>query len=346
MTRTGTVTKLDEPGWLTESQAAVRPAMAAAVGHLRPQMRRVCEYQLGWRDDAGRPVQAGAGKLIRPTLTLVSAAAVGGAVESALSAAVAVELMHNCTLLQDDVMDQDPVRRHRPTAWAVFGPSAAVLAGDALLALAFAVLARTPAQLAGTAAAQLARTIDELIEGQALDLSFERTIGVSVADAVRMSAAKTAALLGCACALGGLYGGADEPTRVLLDRYGRHLGLAFQHRDDLLGIWGDPERTGKPAMADLRRRKKSLPVVAALAADNPAAARLRTRYADPTPFADPDELRELAALVEEAGGRDWSERAAGDELRQAAGVLGELGRVGVATDRLASIGELIVTRDG
>ncbi|MBF9131650.1 polyprenyl synthetase family protein [Plantactinospora sp. S1510] len=343
MTTLGIHSDRDDVGWLAESQAAVRPAMLAAIGDLRPQMRAVCEYQLGWRDSEGRPVEATTGKLIRPALTLTSAAAVGGEIGAALPAAVAVELMHNCTLLQDDVMDQDTVRRHRPAAWTVFGESAAVLAGDALLALSFAVLARTPPQLAGPAAAQLARTTDELIEGQALDLSFEETNLVSVADGERMSAAKTAALLGCACALGGLYAGAGEPTRILLERYGRHLGMAFQHRDDLLGIWGDPRLTGKPAMADLRRRKKSLPVVAALAADNPAAARLRSRYADATPCTDA-ELRDLADLVDEAGGRAWSERAARREVELARETLVELARFDVDTVRLTAIGRLIVGR--
>lgn len=333
-----TTAPLDVSAWLSEVQRAARPALVAALSTLNPRMRRICEYQLGWLDGHS------AGKSIRPLLTLACAEAVGADSDCAMPAAVAVELLHNCTLLQDDVMDEDPTRRHRPAAWTVFGASPAILAGDALLALAFAVLARSGHAAAAPAIRELERTVDELIEGQAMDLEFEGAEAIAVDDCLRMTMAKTGSLLGCACLLGGLFGGADEAACGALARFGRHLGLAYQLRDDLLGIWGDPHRTGKPAGADLRRRKKSLPVVAALAANNDASERLRVLYSRPEPF-DDAEARLVAELVRDAGGRAFAERLADAELAAAADALAFLTRLGATCDRLAILGRFVIGRD-
>ena len=326
------------PVWSAGVRAEVRPAVEAALRRLHPRTRRVCEYQLGWADEQA------AGKSIRPMLTLVCAEAVHGDPAAAMPAAVAVELLHNGTLLQDDVMDGDRTRRHRPAAWTVFGASAAILAGDALLALAVAVAAGSAHPAAGRAATELMGTVAELVEGQAMDLEFEVTGTVGLDECLAMTAAKTAALVGCACRLGGLFGGADEAARAALDRYGRHLGLAYQLRDDLLGIWGDPRRTGKATLADLRRRKKSLPVVAALTAGGAASARLRELYARPEPF-DESDVQLVARLVEEAGGREVAERLARAELDGAAGALARLAELGAATDRLAALGRFVLARE-
>lgn len=323
------------PAWPADLRVEVRPGVEAALRGLHPRIRRVCEYQFGWADGQA------AGKSIRPLLTLACAEAVGGDPAGAMPAAVAVELLHNGTLLQDDVMDDDRTRRHRPAAWTVFGAAPAILAGDALLALAVAVVAGSGRP---TAAQELMGTVAELVEGQAMDLEFETTGTVGLDDCLAMTAAKTGSLVGCACRLGGLFAGAGEAARAALDRYGRHLGLAYQLRDDLLGIWGDPRRTGKAALADLRRRKKSLPVVAALAADGAAGGQLRDLYARPEPFSE-DEARLVARLAEEAGGRDTAERLARAELDGAATALAELDRLGAATDHLAALGRFVLARE-
>ncbi|GIG88356.1 polyprenyl synthetase family protein [Plantactinospora endophytica] len=346
MTR-GSQTGVDDPaGWLADIQAQITPEVMSAVDRLNPWTRRVCGYQLGWLDRHGRPDGAPGGKAIRPALALASARAVGGATATAtaMPAAVAVELLHTCTLLQDDVMDQDPTRRHRPAAWTVFGPARAILAGDSLLALAFEVLSRSGHPAAAQAANDLAATIDELIEGQSMDLAFEGAESVSLADCVRMSTAKTGSLLACACRLGGLFGGAGEAARDVLARFGRHLGMAYQLRDDLLGIWGDPRQTGKPALVDLRRRKKSLPVAAALAAGNDAADQLGRLYTGTDPLTG-DRLARAARLVEEAGGRAWAERAVGEEVAAAGRALTELSRHGAASRLLAALGDFVAGRD-
>jgi geranylgeranyl diphosphate synthase type I len=183
--------------------------------------------------------------------------------------------VHAFSLLHDDIMDGDTSRRRRPTVWAAYGTGPAVLAGDALFALAVETLA---VEAAGPQAVRLLSVaLQDLVRGQADDLLFA-TRPWTGPERVRpdeyrtMAEHKTGALLGCAAALGALLGGAPPATVAALDRAGRHLGIAFQVVDDLLGIWGDPAVTGKPVYGDLREHKKTFPVLAAL--DSPAADRL------------------------------------------------------------------------
>lgn len=294
----------------------IDPALRAAVDTLPDAMRRIAGYHFGWWDEAGRPVDARGGKAIRPALVLLTAQAVGGTAAAAIPAAVAVELVHNFSLVHDDVMDEDAVRHHRPTVWRAFGANLAVLAGDALQVLAFDVLAASghPAAVAGLR--MLGAAVQELIDGQRADLSFERRADVGLAECRAMAMAKTGALLGCACALGASFGGGEQEQVRRLRRFGADIGLAFQHVDDLLGIWGDPAVTGKPVYSDLRGHKKSLPVVAALSADSPAGRELGALYLRDRPLSA-GERRHAAELVDVAGGRVWSRAEAARLLAQA-----------------------------
>lgn len=267
---------------LDACRARLDPAMRAAVDTLSPAVREIIGYHLGWSD---RP-RGGGGKAIRPALTMLSAAGVGGNPEAALPAAVAVELMHNFSLLHDDVMDRDRTRRHRSTAWVVYGVGPAILAGDAALTLAMDVLAASRHPGSELALRLLGSAVQELVDGQVADLTFERRADVGLRDCVGMAEHKTGALLGCACALGALFGGGSPEQVRALDRFGRELGLAFQLVDDLLGIWGDPATTGKPVNSDLRCGKKSLPVVAALTSGTPAGRALGALYHRATELSD------------------------------------------------------------
>jgi geranylgeranyl diphosphate synthase type I len=215
-----------------------------------------------------------------------------------VAAAAAVELAHNFTLLHDDVIDRDRTRRHRPTAWTVFGAENAILAGDAMLALALRLVG-------GEAATRLAECVIEICDGQYEDCAFERRDDVTLEECLTMAGKKTGALLGCACALGGLAVRAEPPAVAALDLFGREIGMAFQLTDDLLGIWGDPALTGKPVGADLSARKKSLPVVAALSAHSAAAGELARLYALGQDFTE-YEVRRATDAVERAGGRAWA----------------------------------------
>ncbi len=280
----------------------VGPALAEAVDRLDDHLRLVVGYHLGWWDATGEPTRGDGGKGLRPRLALLAAAAAGDEAAEAVPAAVAVELVHNFSLLHDDIMDGDIERRHRPTAWTVYGTGSAILAGDALLTLAGDVLLESGSATATWAQRCLSGATSRLIRGQSADLGFERRMDVSAAECLQMAADKTAALISCSCALGGILVEAPPDLVLELAKYGEALGLAFQVVDDLLGIWGCPAETGKPVLADLRVRKKSVPVVAALTSRTPAAAELRCLYDRPGPL-DEDALRRAAELVELTGGR-------------------------------------------
>ncbi|MFH9587336.1 family 2 encapsulin nanocompartment cargo protein polyprenyl transferase [Streptomyces luteogriseus] len=303
---------------LERARAEVDPVLRAALGSLPGPLRRIALYHFGWERADGSPAEGGSGKAIRPALVLAAAAALGGpeARAGAARAAAAVELVHNFTLLHDDVMDRDATRRHRPTAWTVFGDADAILAGDTLQALALRLLAQDPHPASPAAAARLADCVIELCAGQHADTALERCAPAEVTldGVLAMAEAKTGALLGSACAIGGLYAGASDGEVEALDAFGREAGLAFQLIDDVIGIWGDPSRTGKPVGADLAARKKSLPVVAAFASGTPAAAELAGLYARPS---DEGDLDHIALTVERAGGRDWAQGEAADRMARA-----------------------------
>jgi geranylgeranyl diphosphate synthase, type I len=312
-----------QPDALGATRLLVQPAIERAVREYCPFMEPVVGYHAGWLDLDGRPANAASGKAVRPALVLLAAQAKGGPPEPAVPAAVAVELVHDFSLLHDDVMDGDTLRRNRPAAWTAFGTAPAILAGDALIVAAFQVLGEVPFADRAAAASILATTVQRLIHGQVRDLEFEARGDVSLADAVWMAGEKTAALFGCSCSLGALAGGSSGPALAALTAVAEQLGLAFQLVDDLLGIWGDAT-TGKPTLAGLRRRKKSLPVVAALRSQSAAGRRLGELYASPSALSDSD-LLAAASLVEEAGGREWAQREAAARLTNAARSLRGLG---------------------
>ncbi len=316
----------------------VTPALRVVVKRLPTEIADLAAHHFGWASGGD------GGKAVRATLALLSAEAVGGRPADALDAAVAVELVHNFSLLHDDVMDGDRTRRHRPTAWVAFGIPAAILAGDALLALAGHVLAESDGPLAGPGPSWLAEALLALVEGQNADLNLAGRARVGLAECVEMAAGKTAALLGASCALGACAGGADAGRTAALREFGNQLGLAFQLVDDLLGIWGDPRVTGKPVRADLAARKRSLPVVAALNAGGAAARELAERYASPEPFGEAGELA-VAALIEQAGGRDWARAESRRRLDAALAALAAAGPVPRAAARLTRIAHLVVDRD-
>ena len=336
---------------LAWSSSIVEPALRAAVGTLPSSMRCIAGYHFGWWDEHGqsyRPPEkadkAHGGKAIRPTLALLSAQAVGGVAAVAAPAAAAVELVHNFSLLHDDVMDGDVTRRHRPTAWSVFGVNAAILAGDALLTLALDVLAASghPAATEGTR--MLSAAVQDLLDGQSADLAFEQRAQVEVTECLRMAERKTGALMGCACAVGASFGGGSLEQVQYLRGFGDHLGLAFQHVDDLLGIRGDPAVTGKPVYSDLRSRKKSLPVVATLTSNTPAGHELAALYHQQAPLSDTDLVRAVE-LIDLAGGQVWSQSQVEDLLARAMGNLRSAHPTQRAARELSALARLATHRD-
>jgi geranylgeranyl diphosphate synthase type I len=339
------------PEILARARKASGPAMAVAIDRLPPEIRRLATYHLGWTDTDGRPLQAPGGKGIRPALALLSAEAAWADGAVGVPGGVAVELVHNYSLIHDDIIDGDIERHHRPTVWSVWGVGQAIIAGDALETLAHQVLLESPPAGAAAAAA-LSTATAEMIAGQSDDIAFERRNNVSVEECMAMSAAKTGALLGCAASIGAILAGAPAATIGALRDFGRHLGLAFQAVDDLLGIWGDPARTGKPAGSDLRQRKKSMPIVSALAAGGDEAEELRALLLGPgngnrelLPPLDDAQVSRTAYLVEACGGREWATVRAKSHLDSALGALERVRLSAVPQRELADIAAFVVERE-
>ncbi|WP_329495843.1 family 2 encapsulin nanocompartment cargo protein polyprenyl transferase [Kitasatospora herbaricolor] len=328
---------------LARARESVDPALRTAVGTLPPSLQRIAAYHFGWSESDGSAAAAPSGKAIRPALVLAATQALGGDPAAAARAAAAVELIHNFTLLHDDVIDGDDTRRHRLTAWRVFGTTEAILAGDALHSLALRTLAEDTHPAAQAAVRRLADCVVELCGGQQADCAFEQRSDVSLAECLAMAEAKTGALLGCACAVGALYAGASEEVARAMDAFGREIGLAFQLIDDLIGIWGDPEVTGKPVGADLVARKKSLPVVAALGAGTAEAAVLASLYGLDRPLTD-DELARCARAVEAAGGRAWAQGESCERMAAAIDHLAEAVPEPADADELLALAELVTRR--
>ncbi|MER7850717.1 family 2 encapsulin nanocompartment cargo protein polyprenyl transferase [Kitasatospora sp. NPDC096077] len=328
---------------LARARGLVDPVLRAAVDSLPGTMRKVAGYHFGWWEADGTPSESSSGKAIRPALVLAATQALGGTPAKAAAAAAAVELVHNFTLLHDDVIDRDETRRHRPTAWRVFGTTEAILAGDAMHSLALRLVAEDAHPAARGAIRRLADCVVELCEGQQIDCAFEQRNDVSLTECLAMAEAKTGALLGAACAMGALYGGGSEEAAQAMDGFGREIGLAFQLIDDLIGIWGDPTVTGKPVGADLVARKKSLPVVKALGSGTLAGARLAELYALERPLSA-QELADCAAAVDAAGGRGWAQGESCERMAAAMAQLAAAVPEPAAADELLALAELVTRR--
>ncbi|MFE9775210.1 polyprenyl synthetase family protein [Streptomyces sp. NPDC005931] len=340
MTAPGSTAPVLVPQVLDRCRALVRPALAEAVGRLHPWVGEMAAYALGWCEVGGAPAAAPGGKGVRQALAVLGARAAGAPERAGVAAAVAVELVHTFSLLHDDIMDGDASRRRRPAVWKAYGTGPAVLAGDALFALAVRTLAGEPGGPAGVRA--LSAALDDLVRGQADDLLFAARPWtgprrVRPEEYRVMAEHKTGALLGCAAALGAVLGGAAPGTAAVLDRAGRHLGVAFQIVDDVLGIWGDPSVTGKPVHGDLRERKRTFPVLAAL--DSPAAGRLTALLET---GAEPGRA---AALIEEAGGRRAALAEAHRHLTAVEDALSGAPLETTAAGELRSLLDFLVRRD-
>ncbi len=267
--------------YLPALEAELRRALNASQDIFTPFYGMI-QYHMGWRDEALAPVEAPQGKRLRPVFCLLACEAAGGQIEHALPAAAAIEILHNFSLIHDDIEDNSETRRHRKTVWTLWGLAHGINAGDAMFALSFSTLGQlhergVPAPVALRAQRIFAETCITLTEGQYLDMDFETRAHITVDEYVQMIRRKTAALIAAAMRIGALVGGADEETAARYAGFGEYLGLAFQVIDDVLGIWGDESHTGKSTSSDILTRKKTLPVIYAL--DDPD---LRAIYAQET----------------------------------------------------------------
>jgi len=320
------------------------PRYAGLFGMLR--------YHMGWADAAFNPRPGRSGKRVRPVLCLLICEACGGNWELALPAGAAIELMHNFTLIHDDIEDQDNMRRGRPTAWVLWGKAQGINAGDTLFALAHLALAQlseraVPPQTVLSALRLFDSTCVTLTSGQYLDIGFESRVDVPVTDYLTMIEGKTAALVACACELGALIAAAPElstssghrPQREHLHSFGHHLGMAFQMHDDVLGIWGDPTLTGKPVGGDIARRKKSLPILHGLE----RSAELRELLMRET--VSSTDIDYAKKLLQETGSREYTERLAREHHDRALAALDAASLQGPAAQALLELAQALLGRE-
>ena len=309
------------PRILQTYRAMLERELRRALEEGEPGLRAMLHYHMGWTDQTGAPSRGSTGKELRPLLCLFACRAVGGRAAQALPAAAALELVHNFSLIHDDVQDEDQERHHRPTVWALWGKPMAVVAGNAMLALADRTILElsergVPAWKAALALRVLTECYLEIIEGQYLDVSFEQRLDVRPDEYLQMVGKKTGALIQGAMHLGALLGPSDSAQVAALRGCGRLLGLAFQAQDDVLGIWGDPSVTGKAVGADIQRRKKSLPVVYGFA-QAPKVARTRLIELYRLPGLDQGAAAEVLGFLEELGAREFAQRVAEEKRDQA-----------------------------
>jgi geranylgeranyl diphosphate synthase type I len=284
-------------------------------------------YHLGWIDEHGRERTEPAGKALRPTLCLLACEAVGGDHRTALPAAAALELVHNFSLIHDDIQDGDEQRRHRPTVWAVWGQAQAINAGTAMRILVNSALKRLEDHgVSCRKRLKIQELLDEaslrLIEGQYLDIDYEKRLDITVADYLRMVEGKTGALIACALEAGAALGTDDGEIIEGYRQLGLAIGLSFQIRDDILGIWGDQDVLGKPLASDIVRRKKTLPIVHALEnARDGYRVQLEGYYGNGH---SQGSVQDVLDILNRVGAHDYALTMDGGYCREARAILAEL----------------------
>lgn len=298
-------------------------------------------YHMGWTGEGAGP--AATGKRIRPLLVLLATASCGADWQSALPAAAAVELVHNFSLVHDDIQDNSPKRRGRDTAWVKWGAPMAINVGDALFVIsnqaALDLKENFPAEIVVRATEILNNTSLDLTRGQFLDMSYEARVDLSVEDYWPMIAGKTAALLSACCHLGSLLGSADDSRQVAYRSFGHYLGLAFQVQDDILGIWGDETMIGKSVASDLVEGKNSLPILAGLG----KRGRFAERWSQ-GPIG-PEEVEPIARLLASEGGLIAAQEASKQMTELALLSLREADPQGEAGEALFELADRLLKRE-
>lgn len=332
----------DPPAPLVSHSTLIEHALRESLSDGPPELIRASRYVMGWQDFEGAPAITG-GKRIRPALCLFGATLFGASPEVALPGAVAVELIHNFSLVHDEVQDHDAERHHRPTLWALLGEGQAINTGDFLITRANEALltGAGPADRRMAALQVLNTAMARMIAGQWADISFETRMDVTPGDYLEMVRGKTGALLGAPLAMGAILAGAPHDQAETLRLWGETVGLAFQVRDDYLGIWGDPNLTGKSNTNDIARRKKTLPIVHGLSSAQADA--IREVYESDDQGEAPV-AKVVAAL--EAVGADAYCRERGQELvAQADALLESFELPRQQREHLRAVGRYLVERD-
>ena len=330
-----------------------RPELEAelkyVVGRASLPLYDMMRYHMGWIDESGRTRRDTAGKRLRPVLCLAACRTLGGNWRSALPVAAAVELVHNFSLIHDDIQDSSIERRGRPTVWYLWGQPQAINVGDGLHALALSSLLRLgDGGISHEKTVRAARILGEaslkLCEGQYRDISYESQLDIKVKDYLAMISGKTAALFGCAVEIGAAIATDDEKSIARVRSFGQALGMTFQVHDDLLGIWGDEKRTGKSGSSDIQMKKKTLPVVYAFEkTKGEDKERLQRIYRGDTVSAAHE--AEVTALLNKLDARSYAE---GMSMRYYDQAISELNALAVPEEskaELRAIASFLLDRD-
>lgn len=320
-----------------ELHSAIETHSESMIGEYYSMMA----YHLGWEGEgSGSDAR---GKRIRPLLVLLSCSAAGGDWQSALPAAASVELVHNFSLIHDDIQDNSPLRRGRETVWKRWGIAQAINAGDAMLTIAHLALLELEKSCTPEQTLQAAHTLQqaclELTKGQHLDLAFEAQEQLSIEAYWLMVGGKTASLIGACTELGAISAGCTDERRTAFREFGFFLGLAFQAQDDILGIWGDAALTGKSSDSDLLAGKKSLPVIFGMHQEGPFNE--RWSYGS----IQPGETEALAKQLQKEGAREYTQEAASQMTAKALSALERARPEGEAAHTLAKLADRLLRRD-
>ena len=311
----GSDTGTELPGMFSRYKSSVEQGLHDAVpGGENSEAYRLLRYHLGWVDQEGGPMDTALtqGKALRPTLCLFACNALADDYSKAVPAAAAVELIHNFSLVHDDIQDQDVERRHQPTVWHLWGIPKALWSGNAMQCTGDLSLLSADAQDVSPATVlQVSQILTEayleMIQGQCLDLNFESRTDIKPNEYLYMIACKTGALIRSALQIGALLATEDQAAMKAFAEFGNHLGQAFQIRDDYLGIWGDQATLGKATDSDIRRRKKSYPVVFALEKASGRAMEDLLRIYEQEELEE-DDVQRVMAVLDEVGSRENSQR--------------------------------------
>jgi len=332
--------KYNLPKSFTSYCNAVRVELKEVIDSCPPVLGNMLRYHMGWQDEGGHPCSRESGKFIRSTLCLLSCQAVGGDASQVMPAAAAVELIHNFSLIHDDIEDASYERHHRPTVWKLWGQSQAINAGDAMFTLAYLALLKLKEK--EIADEKIASSIEmlslaclELCAGQYLDIEYENRLDITVEDYLDMAAKKTAGLLAVSTSLGAYLGNEDDNMVNFFHLFGKELGIAFQICDDILGIWGVKESTGKSA-GDISQRKKTLPVVYGLQnSEGGTKKKLEKLYSQKS--IEGEDVIEVMKILDHLGAKDYAENLAEQYYCQA---LAQLEATGLDTSRQAPLKEI------
>ena len=312
-------------------------------------MYTALRYGMGWTDSKGKVVVASTGKALRPVLCLFACETVGGSAKIAIPAAVALEFIHNFSLIHDDIQDKDQTRRGRPSLWVVCGEPKAVMAGNVLRVVADMCLEQLIRHGVTVDDALVAIQIFteaylQMIEGQYLDLLFERRHDIGLDDYLEMIARKTGALIRCALEMGATLGSSNSNTQSAFREFGRCLGFVFQIRDDVLGVWGKPAKTGKPVGADIQRKKNSFPIVHAMNYAKGAEARLfKQTYGKET--LDENDVSRILEVMDRLGTEEYAQSLARDHCEKALDAIKGVELSPQARSEIEDLAKFLLTRD-